>query len=41
MNSIVFTNGYVQIKFVLNADKTKCMVFSYGPNALNSAIKIG
>ena len=25
----------------LNADKTKYMVLSYGPNALNSAIKIG
>ena len=28
-------------KICLNADKTKYMVFSYGPNALNSAIKIG
>ena len=28
-------------KICLNADKTKYMVFSYGTNALNSAIKIG
>ena len=28
-------------KICLNADKRKYMDFSYGPNALNSAIKIG